>query len=95
MANRFLSRNSFEVNIIKKRELFFDIIFTMPETDQEQEKLNELEDKITAVLEQRLSEAIKNRDVIDGPRGLKPPGFWTYHAEVTSLTQQIARRKNR
>lgn len=66
----------------------------MLETDQEQEKLNELEDKITAVLEERRAEAIKNRDTIDGPRGLKPLEFWTYQAEITSLTQQINPQKN-
>ena len=67
----------------------------MSETDREQEKLNELEDKITAILEERLEEAIKNRDAITGPPGLKPPEFWTYQAEVTSLTRQINLRKNR
>lgn len=67
----------------------------MSEIDQEQKKLNELENKITAVLKERLAEAIKNRDSILGPPGLKPPDFWTYQAEVTSLTQQINRRKNR
>ena len=67
----------------------------MSEIDQEQEKLSELENKITAVLEEKLSEATKNRDAITGQPGFKPPKFWTYQAEVILLTQQLDRRKNR